>query len=218
MTVLVIGSERGLCAAFNRVLAEHTRQFLANAALCGEQMHLQVAGTRAARVLQQNGIQPNQRFKFPATTIPAFKMAEELSQAWMVAYEAEELDRVNVIYNAYLGTGRYETRVIRLLPPDPLQALADSIPDTWPEPIIETDAFNLFASVMAQQLATMLYACLLESSASENSTRFQLLEDSRLNIERLVEELEAEAAQAYRQAITLEIQNLAVRAGLLDGG
>ena len=91
-----------------------------------------------------------------------------------------------------------------------------SILDAWPEPIIETNAGKLFLGVLLQHLTTRLYACLLESSASENSARFQLLEDARQNTERLVEELETEAAQAYRQAITLEIQNLAVRAGLLD--
>ena len=216
VTALVIGSERGLCAAFNRVLAEHTRHYLAEAARCGEQVNLQVAGTRAARVLQRTGIHPDRILKFAATTLPPFKMAGKFTQDWLLAYEAGELDRVDVIYNAYLGVGRYEARVIRLLPPQGLLAPAGGAQDIWPEPIIETDAYALFASLISQQLATRLYACLLESSASENSARFQLLEDARLNTERLVEELEAETAQAYRQAITREIQNLAVGAGLLE--
>ena len=216
VTIFVIGSERGLCGAFNRVLAEHTQQYLANAYQCDQQVRLQVAGTRASRVLQRSGIVPEGTIKLSATAVPPFKMAEELALEWLGAYEAEELDRVEVIYNAYLGTGRYETRAVRLLPPEISGRMSDSILDAWPEPIIETNAGKLFLGVLLQHLTTRLYAYLLESSASENSARFQLLEDARQNTERLVEELETEAAQAYRQAITLEIQNLAVRAGLLD--
>jgi F0F1-type ATP synthase gamma subunit len=42
------------------------------------------------------------------------------------------------------------------------------------------------------------------------------MEDARQNIGRLVEELELEAVQAYRQSITRELQNLAVGSGLLQ--
>lgn len=214
--VLAVGSERGLCGAFNRVLVERTRQYLEDTTRRGEQVQLQVAGSRAARVMQRTGITPDQIHQFSATTLPAFALGAALARDWLIAYERGDVDRVDVLYNAYLSGGRYEPRLIHFLPPHSLLPTPGNATGACLEPIIETDPTMLFAASLSQQLATQLYACFLESSASENSARYQLLEDARLNTERLVEELEAETVQAYRQATTQEIQNLAVGAGLLS--
>jgi F-type H+-transporting ATPase subunit gamma len=62
---------------------------------------------------------------------------------------------------------------------------------------------------------TELYRVLLDSAASEHSARYQLMEGATQNANRLIDEL-ALALQAVRQqAITAEMQELAVGAGLL---
>lgn len=215
--VLVIGSERGLCGAFNRDVAARAHRYLSEATRRAETARVQVAGRRVAALLRRTGILPEHVWSTSATILPSFSLAGELSQRWLAEYEAGKVDRVDLLYNTYLGAGRYETRVEQLIPPGLRSDETSDSLDSWPEPIIETDSAGLFARILAQQVAVRLYASLLESSASENSSRYQLLEDARQNSERLIEELEDETAQAYRQKITLEIQTLAVGAGLLRG-
>lgn len=214
---LIIGSERGLCGAFNRSLVNLAHNYMADIKHRDEQAQLLVVGTMAARLLERAGIVPHQILQGSATSLPPFELAAELSQRWLAAYEAGELRRVDVLFNALLSAGRNEAWQVQLIPPF-MQPDDSHVGEDYSfEPIIQTDVRALFIRILTQQVVSSLYACMLESAASENAARYQLLEDARLNIERLVDELESEAAQAYRQAITREIQNLAVGAGLLEG-
>ncbi|MBN1438039.1 MAG: F0F1 ATP synthase subunit gamma [Anaerolineales bacterium] len=214
---LVIGSERGLCGSFNRVLAERTAEYLEDRARRGESVRLYAAGSLAARTLERMGME-TERFKVSATAaLPTFETADALARDWLSAYEAQEVDRVDAIYNAYLGAGRNETRIVRLIPPQIPRRPAAEADEAGFAPILETEPLGLIVRVVLLQLSAQVYACLLESSAAENSARFQLLEEARQNIDRLVEELEAEAAQAHRQSITRELQILAAGSGLLRG-
>jgi F-type H+-transporting ATPase subunit gamma len=216
VTALVIGSERGLCGPFNRLLAERTARYLERAAGRGENVRLQAAGSSAVRALGRMGIRAGLRTPASATALPTLAVAEALAGNWLAAYEAEATDRVDVLYNAYLGAGRYEARVRRLIPPRIIRPPAEEFSGPPFPPILQTDPAALIARIAEQQVTARLYACLLESAAAENSARFQLMEDARQNIDRLIEELEAEAVQAHRQSITLEIQNLAAGSGMLS--
>jgi F-type H+-transporting ATPase subunit gamma len=215
-TVLLIGSERGLCGAFNRILADRAGQYMEQAASRGETVRLQAAGSSVARALERAGFRLERLRISAATALPNLGTADALVREWLAAYESYETDRVDILYNAYLGPGRYRASELRLIPPQIARPpAADDFGIPFP-PILQTDPAGLIARIAVQQLSARLYACLLESAASENSARFQLMEDARQNVGRLAEGLEAEAAQARRQSITLEIQNLAVGSGLLQ--
>jgi F-type H+-transporting ATPase subunit gamma len=213
--IVAIGSERGLCGAFNRILAEYVQNYLNKFKQDETPVSLHVIGERTTRIFQRQGIQPDQVTSGSSTTLPTPSFASMLASQWLAAYESHEIDQINLVFNAYRGAARYEPQSIQLIPPriafNPM-----IIPETWLEIIIETNADALLSQTLVQQLETRTYACLIESSAAENSARFQLLEDARQNIERLTTDLEETAAHARRQAITREIQNLAIGAGLLQ--
>jgi len=216
VTALVIGSERGLCGAFNRLLADRAGRYLEHAARRGETVQLQAVGLYGARALERMGFRVERLLMTATATLPTSAMADGWTNAWLAAYESNALDRVDVLYNAYLGSGRYSARVLQLIPPRIPRPPEGDFRDIRFPPIIQTDPAGLIARVVVQQLSAQLYACLLESAAAENSSRYLLMEDARQNIDRLVDALEADAAQAHRQSITLEIQNLAVGSGLLQ--
>jgi F-type H+-transporting ATPase subunit gamma len=85
----------------------------------------------------------------------------------------------------------------------------------WPPPIIETDPFSLYATVVEQWAAVKLYEVLLDAAAAEHSTRFQLMESATQNTDRLIDELTLAIQTARRQQITQEMAELAAGAGLI---
>jgi F-type H+-transporting ATPase subunit gamma len=178
-------------------------------------VRLHASGSSAARALGRIGCRVERVAATATVALPTAGAADELAQDWLSAYESDEVDRVDVLYNAYLGAGRFEPRELRLIPPEIRRPQAAASPYGGFPPILQTDPAGLIARTAVLQISARLYACLLESAAAENSARYQLMEDARQNIDRLSEELEAEAIQAHRQSITLEIQNLAVGSGLL---
>lgn len=232
---LAIGSERGLCGRFNISVAEETDRYVEETAASGVSIQLTVLGSRAERILRRRGRDPSPAGTLSMTSLPPLSLAFDLARRWLTAYEEEEIDAVDLIYNRYRGTGAYKSTVTRLIPPllttqeetvrqEPHATAPRGLPSavsgppaaSWPPPIIDTDPLSLYASVLEQFTVVHLYTIMLESSAAEHATRFQLMESATQNADRLIEELSVTIQTARRHEITQEMAELAVGAGLLE--
>lgn len=213
VVVLLIGSERGLCGRFNAALVEYAEDCLRDSERDGVRVELEVLGGRARRILEYRQVPLAWSGALPVTAIPSSRLAFDLTRRWLARYEAGELDAVDLVYNAYQGIGRHESTMVRLIPPQmPPQT---TLREPWPPYIIETAPLSLYARIVEQWAAIRLYELLLDSMAAEHATRYQLMEAATQNADRLIEELTITVQMARRHAITREMQELAVGAGLL---
>jgi F-type H+-transporting ATPase subunit gamma len=208
--VLVVGGERGLVGRFNEDVVDRAQGYLIRHEEGTEWMAL---GRRAVRLLERRRFPLSWTTRLTATALPSEQVAVTLTERWLERFEMGEIAAVDVIYNAYLGAGRYRPVVERLIPP---QLPPVSTEETWPPPIIETDPLSLYARVMGAWAAAGLYGRLLESAASEHSTRYQLMDSATENAQELIEELNAAVLAFRRQSITRQMQELMVGAGMLD--
>lgn len=216
--LLAVGSERGLCGRFNQVVAEQTLAYLEQQQALGATVELAVLGSRLSRLLVRRDVPISWSAPLSTSALPPFSQARALTRDWLVRYEAHTLDAVDVLLNAYRGVGRYETVVQRLIPPavSPVEESAGALDGELVAPfIIETDPWSFYVRVVEQETMIRCYSLLLESATSEHATRYQLMEGATQNAERLMEELTLELQALRRQAITREMQELAVGAGLL---
>jgi F-type H+-transporting ATPase subunit gamma len=211
--VLVIGSERGLCGAFNSSLIQYVEQSLSQYEADGVSVQLAALGSRVERGLVRGGHKLAWTRSLPMSTLPSNGLAHELVHAWLQRYEARELDGVHVIYNVYRSSTVYEPTTVHLVPP-PLPSTADR--DTsWPPPYIDTDPVALYTRLIRLWTTTETYRVLLDSASAEHSARYQLMEGATQNATRLIDELTLALQAARQQAITAEMQELAAGAGLL---
>ena len=95
--ILVIGSERGLCGAFNSSLIQYAGSVLAQYASDGREVRLAALGARAQRGLEREGQVLAWSRSLPMTTLPSTELANELTLLWLRAYEERDLDAVDVI-------------------------------------------------------------------------------------------------------------------------
>lgn len=215
VVLLAVGSERGLCGRFNASVSELVQEYLDGAQAKGFQVKLAVLGTRLVRLMRRAGRYPVWVRALSATALPPFRVAFELTGEFMTLYNQGTLDAVDVVYNVYQRMGDYRPAVVRLLPPS-LPTVAPQVwEEIWPPPIIETDPLGLYGRIAEQYITLHLYELLLESAAAEHMVRYQLMEAALQNANRLIEELTLVVQSARRQAITREMQELAVGAGLL---
>jgi F-type H+-transporting ATPase subunit gamma len=231
IAALVIGSERGLCGGFNATVVGRAEQYLAELSSDGAKVELMALGTQVSRIFRQRQRPLAWSGALPVTALPPHRLAFGLTRQWLACYEERDLEAVDLIYNAYRGTARYEPAVARLIPPtlDGRRSLRSILSSStsltvnsvegptepWPPPIIETDPLSLYGRVVEQWIAASLYGILLESAAAEHSARFQLLEGSTQNAERLTAELALVVQATRQQAITREMQDLVAGAGLV---
>jgi len=219
--LLVVGNQRGLCGPFATTVGAASEQTLANlraadADGASTEVDLMVLGEHARREVRRRGLEPVWEEALPVTSVPSFAMAAELAATGLQRHEAGELDAFYATYNHYLGAGRYEPRTVTLIPfcpPHPTES--EDLP--WPPPILETDAHSLYDRVTAQLTALSFYRVLLASTAAEQSARFQLMEGASENSRRLIDELTLTYHTARQEAITEEMLELAVSAGLVRG-
>lgn len=210
--LLAIGSERGLCGAFNEALVASADQLQRELTAGGARVGLWVLGARAERAFRSRGIEPAWSGHLSLTALPSLNLAHGLVSRWLRAYTARQVDAVEVVYNRHRGLASYEPGSIRLLPPE-LPVLPEGEPDLLP--LVETDPQHLLWRALKLWLSAKLHAVLLDSAAAEHTVRYQLMDGAAENAQRLIEELELFLQVARQQAITSEMQDLASGAGLL---
>lgn len=224
IAVLVIGSERGLIGRYNKTLLARLDTYLASLD-AGVDVTLMALGSRMIRELERAGRDVTWTRSLSITTLPSYDLAYELVHGWMTQYEAYELDRVDVVYNADAGAGTYRPAVIRLIPPEMPDSAggADGTGPCYPVEqdafapvIVETDPMSLYIRIVEQWTAIAMYRLLLEGAVTEHAARYQLMESATQNADDLTEELMLSIQSARRQAITRQMQELAVGAGLLQ--
>ena len=215
VVALVIGSERGLCGRFNVAAVERAERYVVDQDAAGVQVELMALGSQVSRILRRRGHPLAWSGTLSITALPSYRAAVDLTHRWLERYEAHELDAVDLVHNAYQGTGRYEPTVTRLIPPQLPADGTDAPGEPWPPPIVETDPLSLYARVVEQQVTLNLYGVLLDAAAAEHSTRFQLMEAATQNADRLIDELTLVVQTARQEEITQEMQELAGGAGLI---
>ena len=217
---LIVGSERGLCGAFNRNLVHYVQGQLDEWQTRDREVALWVFGSRARRMLERAEAPIAWFEPLPTTKLPGRELVVDLVNGWLEQYEAFELDTVYVLYNAYRNSTLYESVMVRLIPPDLPSAELSAEPSAiaWPPPYVDTDPVSLYTRIVRLWTTTEMYRLLLDSAAAEHSTRFQLMEGATQNSNRLINELTLALQSARQTAITSEMQELAVGAGLVGGG
>lgn len=213
---LAIGGERGLCGRFNADIADQAVAYLSEQTDTGRQVSLSVIGSRLLREVQRRQQLVVWSNSFPQHVPQVSKLAFAKTNLWLTQFEAHEIGAVDIIYNTYQGIGQYQPTIARLIPPSLPQADVNNTEEMWPSPIIETEPQQLYAQIMAQTIAISLYSYLLESATAEHAVRFQRMEAATQNAERLAKALSIERQSAQRQAITQEVQALAIGAGLVE--
>lgn len=218
--VLIVGAERGLCGRYNKPIIETLERFLREE-LRGWEVEVGALGTRLTRELRLAGFDPTWQKALSITALPRYEFAYDLAADWLRRFEGLDLDSVYVVYNADRGAGNYAPDTVRLIPPEVPQVPQVEPPGDArasglrPSPIVETDPMRLYVRVVEQWTAIALYRLLLEAAATEHSARFQLMESATQNADELVDDLMLTVNSARRQAITREMQELAISAGLL---
>ena len=211
--IIVIGSGRGLCGKFDiNLLDQLEEEYLEQ-----PRKHLWVwlSGDRLVRSAEQRGMEIQWSIPMSGKSYPTYSSVYAVTRRILKEYAQQALDEVHVLYNRYENAGKYRSSSEQLLPLVVSAQKASQKVSDWPEPIIETEPLAIYKRVVEQLIATSLYGYFLNSSASEHSTRYSLMEEAGKNAARMIEELNLVVQIGRRQAITQEMQELAAGAGLI---
>ena len=142
---------------------------------------------------------------------PAYAPAAELAEQLMADFLAGRLDRIDLVYNHFVSSGKQVPVRETLLPMSSAisSGAEGEVEKSEIDYILEPSASALLADLLPKSLRLKFYTALLDSNASEHAARTVAMQTATDNGEDLLQELTLQYNKSRQQKITSEILDLA---------
>jgi F-type H+-transporting ATPase subunit gamma len=205
---VVVTADRGLAGGYNNnVLRAAERAMNADRA-AGREVKLTVIGKKAQGYFRFRRVPMDAEF-LGVTDQPTYEQAREIAEHVAGAFNAGDVDAVDVVYTQFLSVGTQRVVTRRLMPLDTsaLEAAneggdASALYEFEPGP----DA--ILERLLPRYAEARLFAALLDASASEHAARQRAMKSATDNAEELIKSLSRVMNRARQDAITTEIMEI----------
>jgi F-type H+-transporting ATPase subunit gamma len=210
--IVMISSDRGLAGAYSSSVIREAMQLRVALENKGLEVKRYLVGRKVIAYTQFRRL-PIEREWSGFSDAPTYAHAREIADALMEGFltrtEDGGFDEIHVVYTRFVSMLTQRPEVIRMLPIEVVEG--DEPPeahDLLPLYDFEPDAATVLDALLPLYVASRLYYCLLQSSASEIASRQRAMKSATDNAQQLIERLTREANQARQAEITQEISEI----------
>ncbi|WP_129338456.1 F0F1 ATP synthase subunit gamma [Cellulomonas endophytica] len=211
VAVLLVASDRGMAGAYSATVIRETERLVAKLRGEGKEVVLYLAGRRAVAyyTFRQRAVERSWTGQSDA---PQVGTADEIATALLEAYErpgSEGVGEVHVVYTRFVNMVTQRTTVERMLPIELVEGVEERAQgQALPLYEYEPDPVTVLDALLPRYVRARLYACLLESAASELAARQRAMHTATDNAEDLIRTYTRLANQARQGEITQEISEI----------
>lgn len=221
--VLVLSTDKGLCGSLNTNIF---RLLQSNSLLDGlkkEDLVYYTVGKKGRDFIVRT--QKTLVADFPNSEAVNFVEASKIRKFIMEAFISGEVGQIYVVYPRFISTLRQEARITQLLPiskqslVDVLTVFGSEEMDngfTKSEMLLEPSADEVLDYALIHLLETRIYQILLQTKASEHSSRMIAMQNATDNAKDLVTDLQLTYNQMRQDAITKELLEITSAAAALE--
>jgi F-type H+-transporting ATPase subunit gamma len=216
--VLVLSGNRGLCGGYNSNIVRQSVAILGQWKSERVDADVAVSGKRGISALKFRGIDIDQRFT-EFEDKPSFDAVMPIGRAYLDAYAAGKIDRLDVVYTRFHSIARQEAVTEMLLPlkaPDAAGAasagaaggagspaqLASQEYDFYPS------AESILEEILPASFLSRLFKCFLDAAVSEQVARMVAMKAASENAAGLIKNLSRRYNRARQSQITGEIMEI----------
>jgi F-type H+-transporting ATPase subunit gamma len=207
--ILLVAGDRGLAGAFNSQIVRAGIAAGREHEAAGRRVVYFASGRRVASSLNFRNLPVAEAFT-GHTDRPSYDNARQIGRRIVAAFLDNEVDQVEVFYNAYRSAiAQIVTRETLL----PLQKATvsggdDEGPASKGGPEYEPDAVDVLKRLVPDYVEVSIYRALLESTASEHGARMTAMRNASDNAKELIQDLTLQMNRARQAAITQEIMEV----------
>lgn len=212
LTVIVFGSDDGLCGAYNvnifKVLigrlADYRRRFGSDVRIdiipVGGKMTKAVSKIAGGNISLSTleGVDS----KTSGRGVKAF--LDELQERFL----SGETDRIDAVYMSFKSVSRQRPVAEQLLPVIAETFASNGVVEQSRPYIFEPDANTIFQSVLPMFLLAVMQDIFTENRASEQAARVMAMQSANDNAKKLLEQLQLEYNKLRQQSITTELLDI----------
>jgi F-type H+-transporting ATPase subunit gamma len=218
VAIVPITADRGLAGGFNAQVIRRSLTLMREATVAGQEVVWFSSGRKAASTLRFRRLEVSQSW-IGFSERPAYSDAQVMAHAIAEAYTEGKVDKVLVVYNAFVSALVQKVTVRELLPISRkvLERSDDDAEHTTgtPDFIYEPEPEEILARLLPVYVETELYRALLESAASEQGARMTAMRNASKAAGELIDSLTLAMNRARQAEITQEILEVVAGADAL---
>lgn len=208
--IVVLGSDDGLCGAYNvniyKALMVQVGEILSK----GEKVVLLPVGAKMRKILgklQMAGVSVEAApagvdSKSEGTKIKA--LLDTLTDA----FTSGRYDAVNIMSMHFISISRQRPRYEQLLPLDATSMSEEGVSEQFKPCLFEPSSDAIFVQVIPMFLLAVMTESFVENRASEQAARVMAMQSANDNAKKLLEELRLEYNKLRQQSITTELLDI----------
>lgn len=212
VTIVVFGSDDGLCGAYNVNIFKQLLQRIAYyRSTFGNDIRITVCPvgnkiTKAVSKITDATLHMCVEYGVDSkTTGEGVKVfVENLQKRFLDGVT----DRVDFLYMSFKSVSRQWPRVEQLLPVVPETFSENGVKELCRPYIFEPDASTIFRSVLPMFLMAVMQEVFTENRASEQAARVMAMQSANDNAKKLLEQLQLEYNKLRQQSITTELLDI----------
>ncbi len=218
--IVIVAGDRGLAGAFNAQVLRRSFAVMREAQAAGQEVKFFTVGKKAQSTIRFRRLPLAQAWT-GFSDKPTYGDAQGIAHAISDAYVNEEVDRVVLVYNAFVSPLVQRVTVSDVLPV-PAEALAgqDETPEIDSHPLdffFEPEPRNILERLLPVYVETELYRALLESAASFFGAQMTAMRNASKAAGELIDALTLAMNRARQAEITQEILEVVAGADALTG-
>ncbi|MFM8414856.1 MAG: ATP synthase F1 subunit gamma [Planctomycetota bacterium] len=205
--LLVLTGNRGLCGGYNGNVVRQAVAILGQWRSEDVATSVAVSGKRGIAALKFRGVELAERY----TTFedkPEYAAVAPIGRAYLEAYAAGEIDRLDVAYTRFHGIAKQEAvteMLLPLAPPEAADAAARLASDEYD---FEPSAESILEELLPASFMARLFKCFLDAAVSEQVARMVAMKAATENAGGLIKSLSRQYNRARQSQITGEIMEI----------
>ena len=214
--VVVFSSNSSLCGAFNSNVIRELENTIKSEKSHGVQSFtLYPIGKKVKDAVSKMSDIDKVEIDTVLADHPSFDGISMITNELMTNFLNKEFDKVTIIYH-HLKNSAVQKLTNETFLPIKLESKKESKLNLSGDYIVEPDKKEVLESLLPKALRTKMYACLLDSNASEHSARVVAMQVASDNATELINELTILYNKTRQQAITNELLDIVGGAAALQ--
>ena len=221
VALVPVTADRGLAGGFNAQVIRRSLALMRELQGEGKEVVWFSSGRKASSTLRFRRLDVTQSWT-GFSERPAYGDAQAIAHAVSEAFVNGDVDRVVVVYNAFVSPLVQKVTVRDLLPIsrellEKAGEAEEDAPGASPDFIYEPEPEEILARLLPVYVETELYRALLESAASEQGARMTAMRNASKAAGELIDSLTLAMNRARQAEITQEILEVVAGADALSG-
>jgi F-type H+-transporting ATPase subunit gamma len=211
--LLVISSNKGLCAGYNSQLAKKVKNFVAESE---EEIEGYFIGKKV-KDLVKNDVTISKEFFFEKID-PSYNEMVEVSNELAELFKSGEIGKIYVAYNVFESAIAFEPTVKQVLPMSLAEEEKEELRDKFPfDFTYEPTPKEILDSLIPQTYVSSIYTSLLDAAAAEHGSRMSAMDSASSNCKEAIDKLTIKMNKLRQAAITTELIEVVSGAESLNG-